>query len=149
MWGLRMGQSQFQATFVLLGMRACEAQCVDAGALYVSSATLGSDRHGCGCRSPVAHLLCLHLQEVLLQEEKKQEGEGQGHEECHEHEGHERGTGRTLGRGWEGPCPAFLGLRGETTVSGLPQSNCSPTLCMSSLSHVGTHSSHRPRWLHQ
>lgn len=96
----------------VLGMRACEAPCTDAGALCVGSATLGSDCHGCGCWPPAAYLLLLHLQEVLLQEEEEQEGEGQRHEECHEHEGHERGPGRLLGRGWGelgGALPSFPG----------------------------------------
>lgn len=46
-----------------------------------ASATLGFDSH-CHCQRPAASdLLPLHLQEMLLQEEEKQEGEGQGEKE--------------------------------------------------------------------
>lgn len=99
MWGRRIGGHSPNTHLPTLGMRACEAQRIDAGALRVGSAALGSDRHGCGCWPLTANLLLLHLQEVLLQEEEEQEGEGQRHEERHEHERHERGPGRTLGAG--------------------------------------------------
>uniref|UniRef100_A0ABI0NTB4 Synaptotagmin n=1 Tax=Bos taurus TaxID=9913 RepID=A0ABI0NTB4_BOVIN len=53
-----------------------------------ASAPLGADRNCRGHGPSAAHLLLLHLQEVLLQEEEEQEGEGQGRQERHEHEGH-------------------------------------------------------------
>lgn len=59
--------------------------------VFACSATLGPHRHCGGSRAPHPHLLLLHLQEVLLQEEEEQEGERQRHEERHEHEGHEVG----------------------------------------------------------
>ena len=69
----------------------------------MASTALGADRHCRGRRPPASHLLLLHLQEVLLQEEEEQEGERQRHEERHEHEGHERGSGRSAQAGTTGP----------------------------------------------
>jgi len=43
---------------------------------FARSPTLGPHRYRGGSRTPHPHLLLLHLQEVLLQEEEEQEGEG-------------------------------------------------------------------------